>query len=110
MHPSCTKPRMFPKRSAAEAVTNRASPQREGRGAAYALRTGGLSTLCVKVDVNDRGAFLLAEYDERDSFSRPNGEGNGLVEEVVVVRDILLHVVRERVYRQFFSSNRPRDA
>jgi hypothetical protein len=69
----------------------------------------GLSALCVKVDVNDRGAFLLAEYDERDSFSRPNGEGNGLVEEVVVVRDILLHVVRERVYRHLFASNRPSD-
>ena len=87
MHPSCTKPRMFPKGSTTEAVTNRASPQREGRGAAHALRAGGLSTLCVEVDVNDRGAFLFAEHDERDSFSRPYGEGYGLVEEVVVVRD-----------------------
>jgi hypothetical protein len=70
----------------------------------------GLSALCVEVDVNDRGAFLFAEHDERDSLSRPYGEGYGLVEEVVVVRDFLLHVVRERVYRQFFTSDRPRDA
>src|SRR5829696_3931936 len=103
-------PRMFPKGSTTEAVTNRASPRREGRGAAYALRTGGLSTLCVEVDVNDRGAFLFAEHDERDSFSRPYGECYRLVEEVVVVRDFLLNVLRERVYRQFFTSDGPRDA
>jgi hypothetical protein len=72
--------------------------------------TGGLTTLCVEVDVNDRGAFLFAEHDERDSLSRPYGEGYGLVEEVAVVRDFLLHVVRERFYRHFFTSNRPRDA
>ena len=70
----------------------------------------GLSVLCIEVDVNDRGAFLFAEYDERDSLSRPYGEGYGLVDQVVVVRDFLLHVVRERVYRQFFTSNRSRDA
>lgn len=70
----------------------------------------GLSALCVEVDVNDRGAFLFAEHDERDSLSRPYGEGYGLVEEVVVVRDFLLHIVRERFYRHFFTSNRPRDA
>src|SRR5215207_978588 len=70
----------------------------------------GLSTLCVEVDVNDRGTFLFAEHDERDSLSRPYGEGYGLVEEVVVVRDFLLHVVRERFYRHFFTSSRPRDA
>jgi len=39
----------------------------------------GLSALCVEVDVNDRGAFLFAEHDERDCLSRPYGEGNGLV-------------------------------
>jgi len=39
----------------------------------------GLSAFCVEVDVNDRGAFLLAKHDERDSLSRPYGEGNGLV-------------------------------
>src|ERR687897_761002 len=103
-------PRMFPKGSTTEAVTNRASPHREGRGAAYALRTGGLSTLCVEVDVNDRGAFLFAEHDERDSLSRPYGEGYRLVEEVVVVRHFLLQVVRERVNCQFFASDRPRYA
>ena len=70
----------------------------------------GSSALCVEVYVNDRGAFLFAEHDERDSLSRPYGEGYGLVEEVVVVRDFLLHVVRERLYRQFFTSDRPRDA
>jgi hypothetical protein len=67
----------------------------------------GLSALCVEVYVNDRSAFLFAEHDERDSLSRPNGEGYGLVEEVVVVRDFFLHVVRERLYRQFFASDRP---
>ena len=70
----------------------------------------GLSALCIEVDVNDRGAFLFAEQDERDSLSRPYGEGYGLVDQVVVVRDFLLHVVRERFYRQFFTSNRSRDA
>ena len=70
----------------------------------------GLSALCIEVDVNDRGAFLFAEHDERDSLSRPYGEGYGLVEEVVIVRNLLLHVVRERVHRHFFTSDRPRYA
>ena len=69
-----------------------------------------LFALCVEVYVNDRGAFLFAEHDERDPLSRPYGEGYGLVEEVVVVRHFLLHVVRERLYRQLFTSDRPRDA
>jgi hypothetical protein len=64
-----------------------------------------LPALCVEVDVNDRGAFLFAEHDERDSLSRPYGEGYGLVEEVVVVRDFLLQVIWERVYRQLFTSH-----
>ena len=70
----------------------------------------GLSTLCIEVYVYDRGAFLFAEHDERDSLSRPYCEGYGLVDEVVVVRNFLLHVVRERGNRQFFASDRPRDA
>jgi hypothetical protein len=54
----------------------------------------GLSALCIEVYVNDRGAFLFAEHDERDSLGRPYGEGYGLVEEVVVVRNFFLQVVR----------------
>jgi hypothetical protein len=46
----------------------------------------GLSALCVEVDVNDWGTFLLAEHDERDSFSRPYGEGNGLAEDPATLR------------------------
>ena len=69
----------------------------------------GLSALCVEVDVNDRGTFLFAEHDDRDSLSRPYGEGYRLVDEVVVVRDFLLHIVRERVHRKIFTSDRPRD-
>ena len=65
----------------------------------------GLFALCVEVYVNDRSAFLFAEHDDRDSLSRPYGEGYRLVEEVVVVRDFLLHVVRERLYRQLFISD-----
>ena len=70
----------------------------------------GLSALCVEVDVNDWGAFLFAEHDNRGSFSWPYGEGYGLVEEVVVVRHFLLQVFWERVYSHIFTSNRPRDA
>jgi hypothetical protein len=65
----------------------------------------GLSVLCVEVYVNDRGAFLFAEHDERDSFGRPYGKGYGLVEEVVVVRDFSLCVVRKRVYRYLLTSS-----
>lgn len=45
----------------------------------------GLTAFCVEVDVNDRGAFLFAEHDERDSLSRPYGEGYGLIDEVAVI-------------------------
>ena len=69
-----------------------------------------LSALCVEVDVNDRGAFLFAEHDDRDSLSRPYGEGYRLVDEVVVVRHLLLQVIWERVNCHFFTSDRSRDA
>src|SRR2546425_10734069 len=54
-------------------------------GSATLLRIGGCRrSTAFEMKVDDRSARLLAQHDQHGPFGRPDGQGGGLIDEVLV--------------------------